>query len=521
MEAAADRTWHHERSVGWVVGILGLVLTIFWQTTWSMVELWGSSGTYSHGFLVLPAFVWLVWRRRLTLSRLPMRSSWLGVLALAVSGLIWLIGRFAAANAPTQLALVAMVPAAIAAVLGAAWLRALAFPLAFLLFAVPIGDSLVPYLTDWTADFTVMALRLSGVPVHREGNFFSIPSGNWSVLEACSGMRYVFGGLMAVTLYAWTVYRSNSRRLLFVTGALAITVVANWFRAYGIVMLAHLSNNRLATDVDHFIYGGLFFVVIMTILFALGALWREDLPDSSAIRASSPTTSRDADEASQIRKPRRTLAAALATAVTLSVWPLISLATGAESRLDGDKMADIEPQAGWIRVDQAPAKWRPHLSNPSQVSLQTFIRDGRRVGISVGVFGRPAPDSKLTSSLNRLVASNDLSWNLVQHGVAEVHHHGQVIPIETATLIGREAQIVAWHWYWVDGLVTTSPSRAMLAQVLARLRGRSEVSAWVTVYTVESEGIRSAGLVLEDFLSDMLDSINLGLLKTANRAPAL
>ena len=61
-------------------------------------------------------------------------------------GLLWLIGQLTSLVLPTHFALVAMMPAAVAAILGVAWLRALLFPFVFLFFAVPFGDSLVPKL---------------------------------------------------------------------------------------------------------------------------------------------------------------------------------------------------------------------------------------------------------------------------------------------------------------------------------------------------------------------------------------
>jgi len=92
---AADRTWHAQRSVAWVVAVLIFVLAVFWQTTWSMVELWSNSSTYSHGFLVLPIFLWLIWNQRVALSRLPTRPSWVGLFCLAGLGLVWLVGGIA------------------------------------------------------------------------------------------------------------------------------------------------------------------------------------------------------------------------------------------------------------------------------------------------------------------------------------------------------------------------------------------------------------------------------------------
>ena len=174
-----------------------------------------------------------------------------------------------------QFALAFMLQAAVISVLGLRVAGVLALPLAFLLFAVPAGEVFVPTMIDWTADFTVAALRLSGVPVYREGNFFSIPSGNWSVIEACSGVRYLIASVMVGVVYAAIAYRSWSRRIAFFLTSILVPLVANWLRAYLIVMMAHLSNNKLAVGVDHLIYGWVFFGFVMLLLFWAGSFWAE------------------------------------------------------------------------------------------------------------------------------------------------------------------------------------------------------------------------------------------------------
>ena len=102
-----------------------------------------------------------------------------------------------------------------------------AFPLAYLLLAVPFGEALIPPLIDFTADFTVTALQLTGIPVYREGSFFTIPSGNWSVVEACSGLRYLIASFTLGTLYAYLTYRSLKRRLIFIALSVIVPIIAN------------------------------------------------------------------------------------------------------------------------------------------------------------------------------------------------------------------------------------------------------------------------------------------------------
>jgi exosortase A len=507
LQESAAPAWLAARSPAWIAALLLLVLGIYWQTTLSMIAVWEHSTTYSHGYLIVPVFLWLVWTRRVGLASLPMRPDWIGLLGLTAMGLLWLVGDFAAAAEPSQFAVVAMVPLAVATVLGRGWVRALAFPFAFLFFAVPFGDSLVPPMMDRTADFVVAALKVSGVPVYREGNFFSTPSGDWSVIEACSGIRYMFACLTVSTLFAWTIYRGTARRLAFIGIALTVAVVANWIRAYAIVMLAQLSNNQTALGVDHLIYGGLFFAAIMAILFAFGALWREDTSGLAGVGASIPDRRKGPVPASPAFG--RCLGAALAVTVSLVVWPLLSIGLGGDPATASTPIGTIAPRAGWVRVDEPVASWKPQLEGPSQETLQTFAKSGRRVSLYIGIFDRPSAAAKLTSATNRLVGSQDPQWKQVDRGVAEVRRGREGFSARTGTLTGQGVRIAAWQWYWVDGTATSSPSRAALLQVAARIRGRSQMSAWVTVYTAEDvEAAPPAAPVLDGFVSDMLNAID-------------
>ena len=116
------------------------------------------------------------------------------------------------------------------------------------------------------------------------------------------------------------------------------------------------------------------------------------------------------------------------------------------------------------------------------------------------MFHRPTPESKLTSSLNGLLEPDGLNqgWKLARQGAAQVHWGGEAVGVKTpGALVGTDGRLLAWQWYWVNGAVTANPARAVLFQMLARFGGRSEVSAWVTVYTEDGEDPSVAPRVLD------------------------
>ncbi len=275
-----------ERGSNWRTTLPLLVLTIaaiiaiYWPTAQSIVAIWDRSETFAHGFLIVPIVLYLIWTRRKLIAQQAPVADWLGYVLLALAGLGWLVASAGKVQVVQQFAFVAMIPAAVIAVAGRRVAWGIAFPLAFLFLGVPVGEGLIPPLMDFTADFAVAALKLTGMPVYREGALFAIPSGQWSVVEGCSGLRYLIASITVGTLYAYLTYQSSGKRVLFIAASVIVPIVANGLRAYMIVMIAHLSDMKLALGVDHLIYGWVFFGIVMLLLFWVGSYWRDPEPES-------------------------------------------------------------------------------------------------------------------------------------------------------------------------------------------------------------------------------------------------
>src|SRR6185369_16882808 len=145
------------------------ILAVYWDTAKSIAAIWRSSDTFTHGYLIVPITLILVLMRRREVAALTPRPDALGFLLLAAAGFAWLAAEAAQVQVLMQYALVAMVPGVVLALTGRRVAWALAFPLVFLFLCVPFGEAFLPRLMEWTADFTVAALRLTGIPVYREG----------------------------------------------------------------------------------------------------------------------------------------------------------------------------------------------------------------------------------------------------------------------------------------------------------------------------------------------------------------
>lgn len=509
---------HWRRPLAALVLLQVVILAAYWHSAWGMAMIWARSETYAHGFVVPLISLWLVWRQRAVLAPMvPCAGRWAWLL-MAGAAALWLAGDLVAVNAATQLALVALMVLAVPAVLGWQVARALAFPLGFLFFAVPIGDFLLPRMMEWTADFTVMALRASGIPVYREGLQFVIPSGTWSVVEACSGIRYLIASVTAGCLFSYLSYNSLRKRVVFIGVAIAVPLVANWVRAYLIVLLGHLSGNTIATGVDHLIYGWLFFGLVIGVMFLIGSRWVDPLQPAPNAGIATPAG------AAQQAPWFGWVLALLMVLAPYGVNAVINLGTQTAP------VQLVKPQltAPWHAQALAPSTWVPAFQKAS-AALDMGLADAQNqaVGLHVSYYRQQDYERKLVSSENVLVLSNDPDWARVRGGTAQVQLQGRTLQVDSAVIrhnvrgvAGGGERLLAWRFYWVHGTFTASDFVGKLQGALGRINGWGDDGANIVIYAPlpdTPDGEAQAAARLQAYLSSQGDALVAALKQTRGR----
>ena len=492
------------RNTWLVLAALLLPLLPQLETALSIARIWENSGTFAHGFVILPISIWLVWRQRAALQTLPVAPCWPALAALAACGAAWLLADLVSVGVVRQYALAWMLPLTVLALLGRRIAQALLFPLAFVLFAVPVGEALIPSLIDLTADFTVDALRLTGIPVLRDGNNFSIPSGNWSVVEACSGLRYLISSVTLGCLFAYLSFRSARRRALFVLASLVVPIAANAVRAYMIVMIGHLSDMTLAVGVDHLIYGWVFFGIVMLLLFWVGSFWREDHDTPDALRPAGPS----------LPLPRRQLGAALlAVLVLLAAFP--AYAAWLDRQQDAAPPVELGNWQPAAPAGPAFTEWQPDFAPATAVARQ-FFAGQPPLGLEVRYY-RDTPDGgKLVSATN--VMGRDLSAyrsNSVEARTEQLA--GGAFAVREAMLGNEGRRLLVWQWYWVGGQATANDYAGKLLQARQKVLSGNGDGAAIMLFSPYEEDPAPARAAMRAFLEQNMAP--LGAMLEKNKRP--
>jgi exosortase A len=265
-----------------LVVLLALGVALYHEIFRHMVEQWYEEEDYNHGFLIVPLALYFVWDKRERLKALAVWPSLLGAALLGL-GLGWLLlGNLGAELFLQRSSLIIVLAGLVWLVLGTAFLRELAFPLAFLIFMVPLPaivmNAVAFPLQLFAAQTATLCMQAVGVPVLREGNVIILSSTTLEVAEACSGIRSLQALLALGAVYGYLTQRTAWKRWALLLLSIPIAIAANVFRVSGTGLLAEYWTPAAAQGFYHTFAGWLVFVVAFVLLLGCGSLLGR-LPD--------------------------------------------------------------------------------------------------------------------------------------------------------------------------------------------------------------------------------------------------
>jgi exosortase A len=475
-----------------LAALFGAFILFFWPAMERAVEVWSGSRSFNHGFLVIPVSLYLVWDRRETLRGLAPEPFLWALPGVFLGALAWLVAYAVAVYEGQQMAIIVTVQFVLLAVLGVRIYRRLLFPFLFLFFLVPTGEFLVPYLQDFTTRFTVLALQLTGIPVFSDGVFISIPGADFHVAEACAGLRFLVATIAFGLLFGDLAYTKLWKRAVFAAACVIVPVIANGFRAYGIVMIAWWTGADAAGLVDHIVYGWVFFSMVTLALMAVGWMFR----DSDA-RPMPRGFERRSSRAGPLK-----VAGVAAAALALVAAPR-AYAAYAERAPAGTAAALEAPAASapWLPVtNPAAAEWGPAFPRADGTILQSYAAGGRTFDLFLAYYRNQTSEKRLVAYENQLAEER---WDMVSRSTEILSFGGEDVPVAVTRLrAGRSARVL-YAVYWADRHFAASPLKVKLLQARASFIDRTPEAAFIAFSTEVRDIGEDPTLALRDLLAHL------------------
>lgn len=447
------------------LGLLGLAwlgnLLLFLSDWADMAGQWWNISTYNHVVLVPAIIAWLVHERLPQLARLTPQTWWPGLVLSGGAILLWVLGEFSGLSVARQAGVVALLAGSVLTFLGPRIGAVLAFPLAYMIFLVPIGDELVPALQMITAAITIALVHLSGVSAVIDGVFIHTPAGLFEVAEACSGVKFLIAMAAFGVLAAEVCFTRWPRRLAFLAVCLVVPVLANGVRAWATVFAAQYVGAERASGFDHIVYGWIFFALVIALVLALS--WRffdrpldQPMVDIERIEASRLIARLEVLHMGAVPA----LLGLVAILLVGQVW------TRAADALAAPMPAAIElPQVNdWQRVAYRPGlPWEPRAQGADHRLIGRYAdAEGHEVDVFVALYAAQDEGREAGGFGQGALPPGGLwAWQSPGPAIADAR---------TDRLLAEgRVERLAYTWYRTGDLLTGSNARLKLANMADRL----------------------------------------------------
>jgi len=304
--------------------VLIFAICLNWRASAFAVELWATRSAYTHGFLILPISLYLIWDRRASLSKLTPEPALWGLAGVFAVSLVWLFANSLDIMEGEHFAIVGLFQVIVLTILGPKLYRALILPMNYLWLMVPTGTLAYPLLQKMATVLSAAMLRLSGIPVYVEGLVIEVPTGVYDIAPGCAGLNFILTAMALAPLYAYFMYQGMRKRVVAVAIMIVMAVLANAVRIFAIIAIAEMTNRRINIVDDHLLYGWGFFAIVLLITGLIGLRFADPHEEES-----------DEDDVSGGSFALRPIIrAALLTSAVLALAPAYHALTGPKAQSD-------------------------------------------------------------------------------------------------------------------------------------------------------------------------------------------
>ena len=235
-----------------------------------LVTRWNKQEEYGHGYFIPLITLWFLWSRKSALIASIGESSWVGPALIAIATVGLILGELSAIFVLIQFGFLLTIFGLVLSYGGKSLLKVSWLPIAFLLFAIPlpyfVGAQLSWRLQIVSSELGVNILRLLGNSVFLEGNVIDLGIYKLQVVEACSGLRYLYPLLSISFLIAYMYKAAFWKRVLVFLSAIPITIVMNSVRIAMVGILVNHWGNSMADGFLHYFEGWIIFMICLLIL---------------------------------------------------------------------------------------------------------------------------------------------------------------------------------------------------------------------------------------------------------------
>ena len=260
-------------------GLLGfslfLLVFIHFDALSLMVSWWETREEYGHGFIIPLITAFLIWQKKDQLEKIEFKRSWLGVVIVAFGLFLFYAGELSAIYTVIQYAFLITLFGVVLSLMGIKAFRVILVPMCILVFMVPLPNFLFNNLSSFlqliSSQIGVAVIRLFDISVYLEGNVIDLGVYKLQVVEACSGLNYLFPLMTLAFIAAYFFTGAFWKKAVIFLSSIPITILMNSFRIGVIGVMVEYWGIDMAEGFLHDFEGWAVFMSCIAIL--IGEMW--------------------------------------------------------------------------------------------------------------------------------------------------------------------------------------------------------------------------------------------------------
>lgn len=512
----------------WLAIVLGLA-ALYVPTGLDLARGLWRDDAYAHGPIIAAVFAWLLWRSRAALVDESFPPAPVVGSALLASGLaFYLLGRTQSLMVFEAASLIPVAAGAILMLRGFQGLRALAFPILFLAFLVPLPgfvlDLVSVPLKEVVSSAVTWLLQLLSYPVEREGVVLWVGDHQMLVADACSGLNSLYSLFALGLLYAHVTDRKASgsnlpRTLLLILAVLPIAIIANIARVLALVLVTYHFGDDAAKGWVHDLAGLLVFGMALQLLVGWDALVR-------MVISPAPQASRDEVEFTDAALPRLTTrrcvntrrAAVLAVVAGVAMAGTAAASPALKPRGDGRPAPDLErviPTAfgDWrLDTEMVPVAPSPDVQANldrlyRQVVSRTYVNSqGEQMMLTVA-HGGDQSDALKAHRQEACYAAQGFDIRAIEHG--QLTTAGRTLPVTRMLAVKGDRSEPVTYWFTMGDRVVLGRGERLRVQLENGLAGRIPDGMLVRVSNLSGDA-RPAFAAQQSFIAALVGALPAG-----------
>jgi len=488
---------------------VGLLLFISFEGLSVMVKTWEGREEYSHGYLIPAIAAFFLWQKKDLIEKEKFSADWASILIVALGAFIIIIGNISATHVISLYGfLIALVGIAYA-FMGKTALRIAIIPILFLFFMIPLPGIFLFRLSSElqliSSQIGVAVIRLFDISVFLEGNVIDLGQFKLQVVEACSGLRYLFPLISLSFIAAYFFSVEIWKRALIVISSIPITILMNSFRIGVIGVLVEYGGIEQAEGFLHDFEGWVVFMFSMGILFLemwlILILGKDKRPFSEAFGIYYPAETPE-NASVKYRVFSKTLLAAL---VVLFASSVITLIIGQRAVVDLERKSFVSfPMEidGWQGKKGAIEKAQLDLLHLDDYIMADYVKNSDAVNFYVAFYEQQETGGAAHSPKTCLPGGG---WRIESNSQINLANITSAPQVNRFVIAKGEYKQVVYYWFQQRGRTIASEYAVKWYMLLDSItKNRTDGSlVRLTTLVAPNENITKADERLVNFASQV------------------